>query len=476
MNPYAIPSLVACLFHMCLMIYVFYKNPKSSINRSFALMLLTFVIWQFGEYLMMSSSTEKQALFWCKFDWIGGIYIAPAFFYFASSFYAKKPNWLKKSFLWIALLFSGIPFILFLPTDLFINKVQKFYWGYTGIFGQIGKLFFLYYVILFICGFYLLLQSYKQAKEYSTIKSRQISLVFMWAFTEAVLGTVANFSILLLFHAQIYPLASICTIIADIFLAYAILKYKLFLIEPLSEEVAITEQRYVLEKDKSYIIKEEIPEKVYEIFIEQITHGSKGLCFTKFHPQKIRERYGISPQDYVLLSLSGIRPIKGIEYLVKAMPKILKFFPDTKLILACKGEEYEKYIRDIVNSLKLEQNVKFIGFVTDEIEKLCLIRTCDIFCQPSLLEAFGLAILEAMREGKVVVASIPGGINIIDDGKNGLLVPPRNPESFADAVIKVLSNKEFRKRIEDSAMEDIKEFDIQRTAEQYISLYKALVI
>lgn len=357
MNPWAIPSLVACIFHACLMIYVLHKNPKSSVNRSFALILLTFVIWQFGAYLQLSAPDAEQALFWCKFNWIGGIYIAPAFFYFTSTFFIKKPRWLKKPFIWIGLLVSGLLFIGFLPTDLFINKVQKFYWGYEGAFGSIGKLFSLYYMILLIFGFYILIQTYKQAKGYSIIKSKQILFVSVWAFTAAILASVINFSVIL-YDIQIYPVGCICVMIADIFIAYAILKYKLFIIEPSAEELTTAPQKYPLEKGLSYIVKEEKPDKSYEIFYDQITHGYSGLAITKLPPEKVRERYKIAKSPILWLTFkeadNAISPkdLEGLksavsDFVVKAEKSVILLDCFDQLMLANGFEKSRDMLREI---------------------------------------------------------------------------------------------------------------------------------
>ena len=72
----------------------------------------------------------------------------------------------------------------------------------------------------------------------------------------------------------------------------------------------------------------------------------------------------------------------------------------------------------------------------------------------------------------MVVASVPGGIDIITDNKNGLLVQVKNSEDFADKVIKVLKDKNLRIKIETEAREHVKNFDIKKIASQYVSLYK----
>jgi len=112
---------------------------------------------------------------------------------------------------------------------------------------------------------------------------------------------------------------------------------------------------------------------------------------------EVRYKYQIYSNENILLSLSGLRPLKGLEYLIRAMPMILEKFPHTRLLLACKGREYEKYLKDLVKGLEIEQNVNFIGFVEGE-EKFALIELCDVFCKPSLLEACSVAIESLLIE------------------------------------------------------------------------------
>jgi len=211
------------------------------------------------------------------------------------------------------------------------------------------------------------------------------------------------------------------------------------------------------------------PEKVIEI--------NNGVPLTYKEIPKARfdyvlRKYKIAPEDRVLLSLSGMRPLKGIEYLVKALPEVLRKFPEAKLVLACESGGYERSIRDLVKDLGLESHVRFIGFVTKEEEKIILIRRCDVFCKPSLLEACSVAILEAMREGRVVVASVPGGIDIVADRKSGLLARVKDPQDYADKVIEVLSNGDLRKEIERNARRAIKNFDIKKIGWRHVALYE----
>ena len=211
------------------------------------------------------------------------------------------------------------------------------------------------------------------------------------------------------------------------------------------------------------------PDKIIEI------NNAISLERKKISEEKsslILEKFNITPETTLLFSLSGMRSLKGLEYLVQAMPLIIKKFPKAKLILVGKAnDEYEKYIRALVKSLGIENNVDFVGFITDEDEKVVLLRRTDIFCKPSILEACSIAILEAMREGRVVVATVPGGIDIITDNENGLLVKVKNPEDFAEKTIKGLKDKNLRGKIEAGAREHVKNFDIKKIASQYVALY-----
>jgi hypothetical protein len=74
---------------------------------------------------------------------------------------------------------------------------------------------------------------------------------------------------------------------------YAVLRYRLFEIEPSVEEIVNMPKQYILEKGHSYLIKEKWLDKGYLIFYDQITHGSFGLCITKLVPETIREKYKI---------------------------------------------------------------------------------------------------------------------------------------------------------------------------------------
>lgn len=189
--------------------------------------------------------------------------------------------------------------------------------------------------------------------------------------------------------------------------------------------------------------------------------------------EKVRKKYNIN-NSKTILTLSGMRPIKGLEYLIKAMPIVREKNPDTRLLMTCRGED-EDYIRNLVLEIGVQDNVDFIGFIEGE-EKDVLTCICDVFCMPSLYESFGIAILDAMQYGTAVVASDTGGIpEIIENGKNGLLCKPKDHVQLAESINALLEDKELNRRIGEAGKSSMHRFDVRRISEEYISIYKEVV-
>lgn len=188
--------------------------------------------------------------------------------------------------------------------------------------------------------------------------------------------------------------------------------------------------------------------------------------------ENIREKYSIQDKRSIL-TLSGMRPIKGLEYLVRALPVVLKKH-NVHLLMACKGE-YETHIKDLIEKFNLSKRITFLGFVSGD-EKLALLKACDIFCIPSVFESFGIVILEAMQYGKPVVASEAGGIpEIIENGKNGLLVPPKEFKRLANAICLLLDDENLRRGLGENAEKSVSLYSIEVVAQKYIKVYEEVL-
>jgi len=127
--------------------------------------------------------------------------------------------------------------------------------------------------------------------------------------------------------------------------------------------------------------------------------------------------------------------------------------------------------------LKISERVKFTGFV-HKSEKVLYYKSADVLVLPSLYEVFGIVNLEAMACNVPIVASKIGGIpDVVKDGENGLLVPPRDSEALADAIIYLLKNKDIRERMGENGRKLVEEkYTWKKVAEETDKLYLSLMM
>ena len=165
---------------------------------------------------------------------------------------------------------------------------------------------------------------------------------------------------------------------------------------------------------------------------------------------------------------------KGQIYLIKAIAKVTRSIPIHLFLLGGGAEKYKQQLEIEVKKQGIENIVHFMDPIPQLKHQLC--TSMDLIVQPSLSETFGIAILENMSLGNVIIASSVGGIpEIIDDGINGLLVPPANPEFLADKIIVALTDTELREKIKRNAPIKASRFDISKITDRYESLLSDLV-
>lgn len=175
-----------------------------------------------------------------------------------------------------------------------------------------------------------------------------------------------------------------------------------------------------------------------------------------FYPAKRK------PSRPVIICTSRFGARKGVEYLVKAMPQIIKFFPRIKLLLVGSGVE-KNNLSNLIARLKIKKHVILKGIVNHR-QLAKLYRSSRLFVLPSLSESQSNSLLEALATGLPVVATNIGGNPEIVNQSNGILVPSANSYALAQAIIKLL--KQTSKKI------DLEEkFSWQQTAEKYFQLY-----
>jgi len=164
---------------------------------------------------------------------------------------------------------------------------------------------------------------------------------------------------------------------------------------------------------------------------------------------------------------------KGVHVLIRALPRILANYPQTKLLLA--GKNGQK-MWPLAYELGVEQAVEFLGFISDR-ERDCIYQVVDAAIFPSLYEPFGIVALEAMSCGCNVIASHVGGLReVVEHLRNGLAVYPDDPLSIAWAVDQLFSNPgaaaQWRRRAQ---TETLPLFSWKLIAEQTAAVYAQIV-
>ena len=172
--------------------------------------------------------------------------------------------------------------------------------------------------------------------------------------------------------------------------------------------------------------------------------------------QEIYEKFGIKPQHRIIIYCGRISFEKKLEVMLRAFKKIEKLYSNAFLLVVGDGPHLKMYKK---KALQLNlNNCAFTGFITHT--KLPYIyRMGEFMVTPSDTETQGLTVIEAMSQRLPVIGVAKGGVlDYIQDGRNGLLVPPGNSEAFAQAIIKLFENPEIISKYAKNAFETAQKF------------------
>jgi glycosyltransferase involved in cell wall biosynthesis len=142
------------------------------------------------------------------------------------------------------------------------------------------------------------------------------------------------------------------------------------------------------------------------------------------------------PEGPVILFVGRLHQRKGVDHLLRAMPRVRERVPEARLLVAGSGER-DAQLKALSKELGLDDSVEFLGFVPDD-DLPDLYARSMVFTMPSLYEGFGIVMIEAMASSVPVVAFDTGGApEVIDDGVNGYLA---DVETLSDRLVRVLED------------------------------------
>lgn len=177
------------------------------------------------------------------------------------------------------------------------------------------------------------------------------------------------------------------------------------------------------------------------------------------------------PGPPTVLCVARMYPRKRIVDLLEAVPRLVRRIPDLVVRIVGRGPEYEA-LRRTQARLSLERHVYFLGDVSAR-ELAVEYASADIFCLPSVQEAFGIVFAEAMAAGLPVVACRAAAVpEVVDDGRTGLLVTPRRPDEIAAAIERLVRDTGLRKELGETGMARVNAFDLDRVARAWLAVIR----
>ncbi len=172
-----------------------------------------------------------------------------------------------------------------------------------------------------------------------------------------------------------------------------------------------------------------------------------------------------------VLFVGRLEKRKGLSYLMRAWGLVTREFPDAQLVVVGGGRGLQHY-RSFVNARGVD-NIVFTGMVSDE-DLPRYYQSAQVFCAPSTgQESFGIVLLEAMAAGTPIVAtSNPGYREVVTHGREGLLVPPKDAESLAGALIHLLADPGLRARLAEEGRRTSERYAWPRVAAEVLQYYE----
>jgi glycosyltransferase involved in cell wall biosynthesis len=195
---------------------------------------------------------------------------------------------------------------------------------------------------------------------------------------------------------------------------------------------------------------------------------------TPVRRDRARNRLGLSRRDEVVVSVGRQEYQKGQRYLIEAMARLSRQRPRAVLLIAGREGHASAELRRVWRETELGDRIRFLGHVEDVPEVLA---AGDVFVFPSLYEGLGGAVIEAMAVGLPVVATDMKVMQeVLEAGRNAILVPPASVPDLAAAVVRLLSDEETRRQLGERSRSIFEErFTLDGTVHRMRALYEKVV-
>nr|WP_236642342.1 glycosyltransferase [Salinigranum halophilum] len=188
-----------------------------------------------------------------------------------------------------------------------------------------------------------------------------------------------------------------------------------------------------------------------------------------YHPGP--SQVDLNQWENTLLYVGPLSERKGIKYLLTAMDDILEQYSEVGLIIVGGGDK--RHLQNLAKNLGIESHIRFDGFVSEKLLPEYY-RAADIFVFPSLLEGFGMVLVEAMASGLPVISTTSSAIpEVVGDA--GILVSPKSSAEIAEAVETLILNTRYAQSIGSSGRDRVNnQFTWDNTGKKLQEIYNEL--
>jgi len=189
---------------------------------------------------------------------------------------------------------------------------------------------------------------------------------------------------------------------------------------------------------------------------EKITVIGEGVDLEEYNPHVefdyLRHEFNLNVKDRVIVNIGMIRPDKGQQYYLEAANLLLKSHPELKFFLIGESgddKQWEHQLRTKIKDYGMEDNFILTGYREDIS---AFMNLADLIVVSSLAEAQSRIVPQAFASGKTVVATRIGGIpELVQNGKNGLLVPVEDPQAMTEAIASIIYDNQLKLQLEQNA-------------------------
>ena len=203
----------------------------------------------------------------------------------------------------------------------------------------------------------------------------------------------------------------------------------------------------------------------------KMTRLASGVDARHFRPGPSAVESDLRPRPRVMFT-GRLHPQKNLDVLLEAWPEVVREIR-ANLVLVGWGPERDR-LMEKARGLGMAEFVQVVGPVSDPAEHL---RAADVFVLPSLAEGMSNSLLEAMATGLPCLASAIGGNqDLIEEGKTGFLIDPRDPSAWARKITHILHNPQISQSLSMAARGKVEEdYALERVVSRYLSLYRSLL-